>query len=52
MEELGRYRQPVIAGMEQIGVVKALNGNLATVARADGWELPLPVSYLVRCAAM
>jgi len=42
-----QYRQLILAGVDQIGIVKELNGNLTTVSYPDGWELPVPTKYLV-----
>ena len=42
-----QYRQLVLAGIDQIGVVKELGGNLTTVSYPDGWVLPLPTKYLI-----
>lgn len=42
-----QYQQLVLAGIDQVGVVKALGGNLTTVSYPDGWELPVPTKYLV-----
>ncbi len=42
-----QYQQLVLAGIDQIGIVKELNGNLTTVSYPDGWELPVPTKYLI-----
>jgi hypothetical protein len=42
-----QYRQLILAGIDQIGVVKGLGGNLTTVSYPDGWELPVPTKYLI-----
>lgn len=42
-----QYRKLVLAGIDQIGVVKELGGNLTTVSYPDGWELPVPTKYLI-----
>lgn len=42
-----QYQQLVLGGIDQIGVVKELGGNLTTVSYPDGWELPVPTKYLV-----
>jgi ASC-1-like (ASCH) protein len=41
------YRQLVLAGVDQIGTVKEVGFSIVTVSYPDGWELPLPVKYLV-----
>lgn len=35
-----QYQQLVLGGVNQIGIVKELGGNFATVSYPDGWELP------------
>ena len=42
-----QYQQLVLGGMDQIGIVKELNGNLTTVSYPDGWDLPVPTKYLI-----
>jgi hypothetical protein len=42
-----QYRQLILEGVDQIGVVKELGGNLTTVSYPDGWELPVPTKYLI-----
>lgn len=42
-----QYQQLVLGGVDQVGIVKELNGNLTTVAYPDGWELPVPTKYLI-----
>ncbi len=42
-----QYRQLVLAGIDQVGVVKELVGNLTTVSYPDGWDLPVPTKYLI-----
>lgn len=41
------YRRLVLAGVDQIGTVKEVGYSIVTVSYPDGWELPLPVKYLV-----
>lgn len=41
------YRKLVIAGVDQIGTVKEVGFSIVTVSYPDGWELPLPVKYLI-----
>lgn len=42
-----QYQQLVLGGVNQVGVVKELGGNLTTVSYPDGWELPVPTKYLI-----
>jgi hypothetical protein len=42
-----QYQQLVLGGVDQVGVVKELAGNLTTVSYPDGWDLPVPTKYLV-----
>ena len=42
-----QYQQLVLWGLDQVGVVKELRGNLTTVSYQDGWELPVPTKYLI-----
>jgi hypothetical protein len=46
-EAIKQYRKLVLAGIDQVGVVKELGGNLTTVSYPDGWELPVPTKYLI-----
>lgn len=41
------YRNLVLAGIDQVGIVKVVGYDLTTVSFADGWELPIPTKYLV-----
>lgn len=41
------YRNLILAGVNQVGVVRALGENLITVYYPDGWELPVPTKYLI-----
>lgn len=41
------YRKLVLAGIDQVGVVKELGYDLTTVTYPDGWELPVPTKYLI-----
>lgn len=47
--ELKKYQMLVLAGVNQVGVVKAMGPgeNLTTVSYPDGWDLPIPTKYLV-----
>ena len=42
-----QYQQLVLSGIDQVGVVRELGGNLITVIYPDGWELPVPSKYLI-----
>ena len=42
-----QYQQLVLGGIDQLGVVKELGGNLTTVSYPDGWDLPVPTKYLI-----
>ena len=46
-KEIQQYRKLVLAGIDQVGVVKELGGNLTTVSYPDGWDLPVPTKYLL-----
>ena len=41
------YRKLVLAGVDQMGIVKEVGFSIVTVSYPDGWELPLPVKYLI-----
>lgn len=41
------YRKLVLAGVDQVGVVKEIGFAIATISYSDGWELPVPVKYLL-----
>lgn len=42
-----QYQQLVLGGIDQVGIVKEIGGNLTTVNYPDGWELPVPAKYLI-----
>jgi len=42
-----QYQQLVLGGIDQVGIVKELGGNLTTVSYPDGWDLPVPTKYLI-----
>ena len=42
-----QYQKLVLAGIDQVGVVKEFLGNLTTVSYPDGWDLPVPTKYLI-----
>lgn len=45
--EIQQYQKLVLAGVNQVGVVKELGNPLTTVSYPDGWDLPVPTKYLV-----
>ena len=45
--EIRRYRKLVLAGIDQIGDVKDVGITMATILYPDGWELPVPIKYLL-----
>jgi hypothetical protein len=49
-DELRQYQEIVLAGVEQKGTVKDFMGNMATIIYPDGWEVPVPIKYLVKSA--
>lgn len=46
-KEIQQYRKLVLAGIDQVGVVKDPGITMTTVAYSDGWELPIPTKYLI-----
>ncbi len=46
--ELDKYRQIVMGGIEQIGIIKEidLENNMVTVSYPDGWNVPIFKKYL------
>lgn len=42
-----QYQQLVLGGIDQVGVVKELGGNLTIVSYPDGWDVPVPTKYLI-----
>ena len=44
--EIRQYQELVLAGVNQVGIVKGFNGNLTNVSYPDGWKLPVPTKYL------
>jgi hypothetical protein len=47
-KELDKYRQIVMGGIEQIGVVKEIDksSNMVIVSYPDGWDVPILNKYL------
>lgn len=41
------YQKLVLAGVDQIGIVKEVGPALTTVSYPDGWDLPVPTKYLI-----
>jgi hypothetical protein len=46
-ESLLQYQKLILAGANQIGVVKKLDEPLTIVSYPDGWDLPIPTKYLI-----
>jgi len=46
-EGIKQYQKLVLAGINQVGVVKEYGVNLTTVSFPDGWDLPIPTKYLI-----
>ena len=47
ISEIDQYRKMVLGGINQIGEVKKLESNMVYVSYPDGWEVPIPIKYLV-----
>lgn len=45
--EVQRYRKLVLAGVNHVGIITDPGDTMTTVLYEDGWELPVPVKYLV-----
>ena len=46
-KEIQQYRKLVLAGIDQVGIVKEPGVTMTTVSYSDGWDLPIPTKYLV-----
>lgn len=46
-KEIQQYRKLVLAGIDQIGIVKEPGTTMTTVSYPDGWDLPIPTKYLI-----
>ena len=46
-KEIQQYRKLVLAGIDQIGIVKEPSVTMTTVSYPDGWDLPIPTKYLI-----
>lgn len=46
-KEIQQYRKLVLAGIDQVGIVKEPGVTMTTVSYPDGWDLPIPNKYLV-----
>lgn len=46
-KEIQQYRKLVLAGIDQIGIVKDAGTTMTTVSYPDGWDLPIPTKYLI-----
>jgi 3-isopropylmalate dehydratase small subunit len=45
--EVQQYRKLVLAGIDQIGIVKEPGVTMTTVSYPDGWDLPISTKYLI-----
>ncbi|MDE3235478.1 MAG: hypothetical protein KGO81_05940 [Bacteroidota bacterium] len=45
--DIRKYQELVLAGIDQIGIVKEPGEDLTWVTYPDGWELPVPTKYLL-----
>lgn len=47
-KELDKYRQIVMGGVEQVGIIKEIDSenNMITVSYPDGWNVPIFKKYL------
>lgn len=46
-KEIQQYRKLVLAGIDQVGIVKEPSITMTTVSYPDGWDLPIPTKYLI-----
>lgn len=46
-KDIQKYRRLVLAGIDQVGIVKEPGVTMTTVSYPDGWDLPLPTKYLI-----
>ena len=42
-----KYQQLVLNGINEVGMVDELLGNMCNVKFSDGWKLPIPAKYLI-----
>lgn len=45
--DIQQYQKLVLAGIDQIGIVKVPGTPMTMVSYPDGWDLPIPTKYLV-----
>jgi len=45
--DLIKYQKLVLAGVNLIGIAKGFDENMVVVSYPDGWEVPIPLTYLV-----
>ena len=46
-KEIQQYRKLILAGIDQVGIVKEPGATMTTVSYPDGWDLPIPTKYLI-----
>ena len=46
-KDIQQFRKLILAGVDQVGTVVELMGNLTKVSYPDGWDLPVPTKYLI-----
>ncbi|RZK25698.1 MAG: hypothetical protein EOO43_04855 [Flavobacterium sp.] len=46
-KEIQQYRELVLAGIDQVGIVKEIGSAMTTVSYPDGWDIPVPTKYLI-----
>jgi hypothetical protein len=46
-DAIKQYQKLVLAGVNQVGIIKDYGMDLSTVSYPDGWEIPIPTKYLV-----
>ncbi len=45
--EIKQYQKIILAGVNQVGIVKTAGTPLTTVSYPDGWDVPVPTKYLI-----
>lgn len=45
--DLIKYQKLVLAGVHLIGIAKGFDKNMVVVSYPDGWEVTIPLTYLV-----
>lgn len=46
-KEIQQYRNIVLKGIDQQGIINNIGGTMATVSYPDGWDVPIPLKYLL-----